>query len=274
MKRLTITFAVIALAAQAAQAGQLGFGLGGLGLGGHHGGFGHGGGLGSFGLDTERIQTRFEDKFADLQSDYDTGVEEIEDFYSSDDYTDVVDGVERLVDRYDLFLSGVERSIERLGDFIEIATDDLAFYDDLIAEYEARDDLSEQRLERILDRLTNFQEHLTTKIDFLTEKQTSLSDSLPTFQTFSGDLSTYLTDIISAGAGTTDDSSNETASAALASMALRSMAPPLAAEESFCEVPSEMLEATAAPEPAAMLLSLMAASIFVLRRPTRRPRRS
>jgi hypothetical protein len=277
MRQLTITFAVIALAAQTAQAGHLGFGPGGLGLGGHHGEFRHGGGpggFGGFGLDTEQIQTRFEDKFADLQTDYDTGLEEIDDFYSSDEYGDVVDGVERLTDRYDLFLSGVERSIERLGDFIEIVTDDLTFYDELIAEYEARDDLSAERLERILDRLTNQQERLTTKIDFLTEKQTSLSESLPTFQDFSSGLSTYLADIISAGGGTIDDSSNETAAAMLAASALRSTSPlaALVADESFCETPSAMLEATVAPEPAAILLSLMAASIFVLRRPKRRQR--
>ena len=218
MKHVTITFAVIALVAQTAQAGHLGFGGGGPGLGGHHGGFGEGGfghqdelGLfGGLGFDTERLQARFETKFEDLMSDYDTGLADIEDFYSSDEYSDVVDGVEHLVDRYDLFLGGVERSIDRLGDFISIANDDLTYYDELIAEYEAREDLSEERLERILDRLTNFQERLTTKIDFLTEKQTTLSENFASYETFSTDLSTYLTEIVTAGGGTIDDSTEET----------------------------------------------------------------
>jgi hypothetical protein len=282
MKLLTVSFAVIALVAQTAQAGHLGFGGGGLGLGGHHGGF-HGGGFlggdvlggglvgGLGGLGAEQLQTRFEDKFADLQLDYDTGLEEIEDFYTSDDYTSIVESMERLVDRYDLFVTGV-RSIERLGDYISIATDDLSFYDELIAEYEAREDLSEERLERIINRLTNFQEHLTTKIDLLTEKQTTLSESLPTYETFSTDLSTYLAEIVTAGGGTIDDSSEDTASAILASSPLRSMAPfaALADEMPTCQMSPEMLEANAAPEPGAQLLVLLAMIVFGLRRGRRR----
>jgi hypothetical protein len=281
MNQLTITFAVIALVAQTAQAGHLGFGRGGPGLGDQHGGFGGGEfdagshGFGDLrplgGLDTERLQTRFETKFENLQTDYDTGLGEIEDFYSTDDYADVVESMENLVDRYDLFLSGVERSIERLGDFISIATDDLTFYDEMIAEYEARDDLSEERLERILDRLTGFQDHLSTKIDFLTEKQTTLSENVSTYELFSTDLSTYLSEIVTAGGGTIDDSTEETAAAILSTSPLRSIAPlaALADEESFCQMPESALEATATPEPTSQLLGLMALGLLALRRPTR-----
>jgi hypothetical protein len=274
MRHFTITFALIVLAAQTAQAGHLGFGRGGPGLGGHHGGFG-GDLLGGFaGGDTERLQTRFETRFENLQSDYATGLEEIDDFFSSDEYSDVVDGVEGLVDRYDLFLSGVERSIERIGDIVAIVTDDLTFYDELIAEYEARDDLSAERLERILDRLTNYQDHLTTKIDFLTEKQATFSENLTSYQTFSTDLTTYLTEIVSAGGGTIDDGTDDAAAALLSATALRNMAPlaAIADEASFCEPLPEVLEATAAPEPAAGLLGAMAVGVVTLRRPAPRLR--
>jgi hypothetical protein len=279
MKHVTITFAVIALVAQTAQAGHLGFGGGGPGLGGHHGGFGEGGfghqdelGLfGGLGFDTERLQARFETKFEDLMSDYDTGLADVEDFYSSDEYGDVVDGVEHLVDRYDLFLGGVERSIERLGDFISIANDDLTYYDELIAEYEAREDLSEERLERILDRITNFQERLATKIDFLTEKQTTLSENSASYETFSTDLSTYLTEIVTAGGGTIDDSTDDSLDTLALSSPLRSAAPlATLADESLCDM-SEALAANAAPEPGAQLLSTLALAMLALRRP-KRPR--
>lgn len=278
MKHVTITFAVIALVAQTAQAGHFGFGRSGLGLGGHHGGFGHDGGLGEFGgfggfggfgLDAERLQTRFESRFEDLQSGYDTGLADIEDFYSSDEYSDIVDGMERLVDRYDLFLSGVERSIDRLTDFISIANDDLAYYDELIAEYEAREDLSEERLQRILDRLTSAQDHLSSKIDYLTEKQTTLSENLPTYQTFSTELSTYLNEIITAGGGTTGGgSTDESAAALLATSALRSLAPLAARADdvSTCDM-SEALDAASAPEPATVLLSIFSLATLALRRP-------
>lgn len=271
MKLLAVSVAVIALVAQTAQAGHLGLGGGGLGLGGHHGGLlgdGQRGGIGSHGFGSEWLQTRFEDKFSDLQTDYDTGLAEIEDFYSSEDYSDIVDGVEQLVDRYDLFLSGVGRSIERLGDFISIAADDLSFYDELIAEYEARDDLSSERLERILDRLTYFQERLTTKINFLTERQTVLSESLSTYEVFSTDLSTYLSEIVTAGEGTIDDSTDDAAAAILASSPLRSVAPLIALDDGLasCEVP-EPLEANAIPEPTLQFLCLTALAALALSRP-------
>jgi hypothetical protein len=267
MKQQLIWLALVALVAQTAQAGHLGFGGSGPGLGGRHHGFGGGdllGGdlFGSIGFDSERLQTRFETKFDSLQTDYDTGLAEIEDFYSSDEYSLVVDGVERLSDRYGLFLSGVERSIDRLGDFIAIASDDLTYYDDLLADYQAQEDLSAERLERIVNHLTSIQERLTTKIEFLTEKQTTLNENFASYQTFSGDLSTYLSEIVTAGGGTID-----TAAAALAGTAPSVM---LGDETSFCEMTDGALEATAAPEPAASCLVLIALGLGALWRPRRR----
>jgi hypothetical protein len=276
MKQLAISFAVIALVAQTAQAGHLGLGgWGGPGLGGHHGGFGGGDSRGGLvGFDTERLQTRFETKFEDLQTDYDTGLADIEDFYSTDDYTDVVDGVENLVDRYDLFLSGVERAIDRIGDFITIATDDLTFYEELLAEYEARDDLSEERLERIVERLTNAQDHLTTKIDLLTEKQTMLTDKFGSYEAFSSDLSEYLAEILAAGGGTTDTgaTTDETVAEIVSgAVALRSAAEvaTLSEETSFCEPPESALAATAVPEPGTQLLLVVVLGLLALRRQAR-----
>lgn len=280
MRCLTITFALVALVAQTAQAGHLGLGWGELGLGGHrdgfeHDGFGFGGGFGDFGgfgFNTDRIQSRFETRFENLQSDYDTGLADVEDFYNSDEYNNVVDGMERLVDRYDLFLSGVERSVTRLGDFISIANDDLTYYDDLIAKYEARTDLSQERIDRIVSWLTNKQDRLSTRIDLLTEKQTTLSDNLSTYQSFSTDLSTYLADIITAGGGTAGDTSGDTAAALLSTTArLSAMASAtLADDTSVCDATSSALSAAAVPEPA--LSGIGAALLGLLR--LRRRRRS
>lgn len=293
MKRIVLTFTLVALLAGSANAHHIGFGEGGFGGfgfgGGHHGGFWGGdefgfgrGGFGHGGFDTERLQTHFETKFQDLMTNYDTGLAEIEDFYNSSEYTDVVDGVQKLVDRYDLFLTGVEHSVTRLGDVIQTVTDDLSFYTDLQAQYEARDDLSQERLDRIVTRLMGIEDHLSNKIDLLTEKQTTLSDNLGTYQSFSGDLSAYLDEIVAA-AGTTD--STETPTEALAAMSVMTddsvleIAPALAAtaEEvapapyvSIVEPPQLAVAAATVAEPSAGLLAATAATVLALWRSSRR----
>jgi hypothetical protein len=273
MRTLLLTISLAVMTVQTAQAGHLGLGgPGGLGLGGHHGEFGHGGGFGGGGhgggLNAEVIQTRFETKFADLQTDYDTGLADIEDFYGSDEYTDVVDGVETLSDRYDWFLTGVERTIERLGDFISMATEDLTFYEELLAKYEADEDISEARLERLTTRINDITDTLT--IDYFTDKQTTLSDNFGSYQTFSDDLATYLADIVSAGGGTTDETTEVTSALSLLSssplMALASADD----DVSFCDVPQEPVAATVAPEPSGFLTCLLALGLMAARRPRRR----
>jgi MYXO-CTERM domain-containing protein len=278
MRTLLLTISLAVMTVQTAQAGHLGLGgPGGLGLGGHHGefgggGFGGGGGVGlGGGLNAEAMQTRFETKFADLQTEYDTGLADIEGFYSSDEYTDVVDGVETLTERYDWFLTGVERTIERLGDFISMATEDLTFYEELLAKYEADEDISEERLERLTTRLTDIQDMLTIKIDYLTDKQTTLSDNFGSYQTFSDDLATYLADITAAGGDTADETTEVTSALSLLS-SLPLMALASADDQvSFCDVPQEPVEASAAPEPSTILTCLLALGLIAARRPRRRP---
>ena len=224
---------------------------------------------------TDRLQTRFENTFDDLMTDYDTGLSEVEDFYSSDEYADVVDGVEHLVNKYDLFLSGVERSVERLDDIIAIANDDLDFYTELLADYESRDDLSDDWLDRIVMRLTRMQDRLTIRIDALTEKQTTLSDNLASYQTFSTDLSNYLSEIVSAGGGVTDsgDMVAEIISASTPIAAIAALTTPSTLlEETTCvDSLQSVATGTTLPEPATgILVALTSVALFALRRPTTR----
>jgi hypothetical protein len=203
----------------------------------------------------EAVQMRFEDRFADIVAEYDDGVANIEDYYSTDDYEDVVDDTERLVDRYDWFVTGVERSIEHLDSFIDLANDKLTFLEELLADYQARDDLSETRLERIEDWITTLQDHTQLKIDLLTERQTTLTESLPTYQDFQSQITTYLDDIVAAGSGSGGDDSGESASA------LRSLAANVACDDA-------RQPAGAIPEPHGLALAGIAA-LAALRRPRR-----
>lgn len=173
---------------------------------GHMGGFESFGpapfGLGHFGfpgLDPERLQTRFEDRFDKLMSEYEMGMADVDNYFQSEDYMDIVDDTKVLTDRYDWFLSGAIRQIERLGDTIDYLNDDVMHYMDLITEYESRDDLPQRYLDRVLMRLSNTKEYLNTKIDWLTDKQTMLSEDLPTYEMFSSELSMWLEEILGAG---------------------------------------------------------------------------
>jgi hypothetical protein len=183
-----------------------GFGLPGFGFGDRFGGYG---GLGLFGgnfglglFDAERTQTRFENQFDALKTKYDEGVANTTDFFNSTEYDRIVNRTERLDDNYGFFVGGVERSIDRLGDIISIANDDLTYFNDLLADYQADTSLSPERLARIEARIDRITDRITTGIDFLTDKQTTLQTNLPTYQTFQTDISTFLSDIVAAGGGT------------------------------------------------------------------------
>lgn len=271
MKRFFFAIALAVTCVEIAQAGLLGFGGFGLSGFGHHGFGGRYGGFVGFG--TEQLQTRFETKIEDLMTDYDTGLAEIDDFFNSDEYSEIVTGVERLVDRYDLFLAGVERTAERFGDVLAIVNDDLTYYTDLITEYQARDDLSEERLDRILMRLTNIQDHLTTKIERLTDQQSTLSANLDSYNLFSTELSDYLAEIVAAGGGMTGSAETTTEIVtALAATAAMSEVVSLVDSASISAASLSALAATAVVEPTSgLLLAISATVLAVGRRPRARP---
>lgn len=278
MRRSLFTILLAMLLVEVAQASHMGIGSFGL----YHSGFDHGGfgrhGFGGYyrglgGFNTDRLQSRFEDKFDYLMSEYDSGLAELEDFYNTDEYTGVVEGMERLVDRYDLFVSGVERTVERLDDVVAIANDDLSYYTDLLADYEARDDLSEERLDRIVMRLTRVQDHLSMKIESLTEKQTTLSGNFDSYQMFSTELSDYLTEITAASGGMTDagDSATEilAASSAIAALAATSASSTLFDEAAHIEAPQLAVVGMTAAEPGTGILIALAMSVVAASRPSR-----
>jgi hypothetical protein len=141
---------------------------------------------------------------------------------------------------------------------------------DLIAEYEAREDIPEHRLDRIIAGLTHVEDHLTMKVDRLTEKQTTLSENLGTYQTFSTDLSAYLAEIVAAGEETPMElgvvvsqllAANSMLDAASAEVLTVTEAMP------HMETPQYRgtVRATAVPEPATLVLLMLAAAGVCLR---------
>jgi hypothetical protein len=252
VKTTVLAIVGILLLASPGQADEGGRGLGtfgdfgGFGPGGVHfaeraGGFG---GLGLFGahwglgfFDVDRIQTRFESQFDTLQTQYDEGVGGGADFFSSEEYDRIVHKTERLDDRYGLFVGGVERGIDRLGDLIMNTNDDITFFGDLLANYQSDPDISPSRLERIELFINRITDRLNQRVDTLTEKQTTLQTNLPTYQSFQTDVSTFLSDIVAAGGGT----SNSTLSVSAL------LAAPIA-------LPGAVASDIAVPEPAAVAL--------------------
>jgi hypothetical protein len=230
-----------------------GLGLG-LGFGDHHGGFSLSDGLGlAFGLgflDPERAQARFEDQFEALQTNYDEGVAGTTDFFNTDAYDQIVNKTERLDDHYGFFVSGVERSIDRLGDIISNTNDDIEFFNDLLANYQSDTDISPARLERIELFINRITDRLNNRVDSLTEKQTTLQTNLPTYQTFQTDISTFLSDIVTAGGGT---SPTTTALTAMLGNSLK-VDGAVASDMTVCDKPTSPLDPNAVPEPAALLL--------------------
>jgi hypothetical protein len=219
-----------------------------FGLFGGHDGF-HGGGLlGS--LAPELAQSRFEDRFADIVADYDGGLANINDFYNSDEYGDVLDDMGRLVDRYDWFVVGVEKQVDYLGAAIDRSNERFEYFDELLAEYQERDDLSERRLARIEDWITTIQDGIQFKIDLLTDRQTDLTEGLPTYEAFQTEITDYLAEITAAGEMTGEEAAGALALAASA---------PLSASTAWGEVAfvEPVANASAVPEPHTAMLALL-----------------
>jgi hypothetical protein len=273
VKTTTLAILGVLLLGTAAQAhgeagwpgGFGGFGFLGGGFGDRHFGFGgfdgFGGFAGDFGLgffNADNIQTRFENRFDSLKTQYDDGVAGGTDFFTSTTYDNIVNKTQSLSDRYDFFVSGVDHSITRLGDFISTANDDVTFYNDLLANYQADTSISAARLDRIELWINHITDRLNTKIDTLTQQQTTLQTNLPTYQMFQTDLSTFLSDIEAAGGGGSSGSSSSLTS--LASSALTTSV--TQSSGSLSPSSSLALSSTAVPEPSIAALMLLASAVI------------
>ena len=204
-----------------------------------------------------------------LQTKYDDGVANDTDFFTSTLYDNIVSKTERLDDRYGLFVSGVERSIDRITDLISTTNDDITYFNNLLADYQADTSLSATRLDRIEAWIGRITDRLTTRVDSLTDKQSTLQTNLPTYQTFQTDIDTFLSDIQAAG-GDEDGTTSSAVSLTSRSMLVQSA---LSSDEVTCATSGTSLTPTAAPEPATatlLVLALGAGCVLVRRRSRRR----
>jgi hypothetical protein len=235
------------------------FGDFGLGFSGGHRDFGGFGGFGrDFGLgffDAERSQTRFESQFDTLKTKYDDGVANVTDFFTTTQYDNIVGKTERLDDRYGLFVSSVTRSIDRISNLISTTNDDITYFNDLLADYQADTSLSATRLDRIEAWIGRITDRLTTRVNSLTDKQTTLQTNLPTYQAFQMDIDTFLSDIQAAGGGT---SSGTTSSAVSLTSRSALVQGTLSSDAVTCATSGTSITPTAAPEPATVTLLVLA----------------
>jgi hypothetical protein len=245
--------------------GGFGFDFGGGNRG--FGGFGGDFGLGFF--DAERAQTRFEDQFDALKTKYDNGVAGSTDFFTSTLYDNIVSKTERFDDRYGLFVSSVERSIDRIGDVISTTNDDITYFNNLLADYQADTTLSATRLDRIEAWIGRITDRLTTQVGTLTDKQTTLQTNLPTYQAFQTNVDTFLSDIQAAGGGTSSSTTSSLVSLTGISKLVQGS---LSSDAVTCATSGTSLTPTGVPEPATAILLILAigAGCAVNSRQTRR----
>ena len=246
------------------------FGGFGFGFGGHRefGGFGGDFGLGFF--DAERSQTRFESQFDTLKTNYADGVANVTDFFTTTQYDNIVSKTERLDDRYGLFVSSVTRSIDRISSLISTTNDDIAYFNDLLADYQADTSLSATRLDRIEAWIGRITDRLTTRVNSLTDKQTTLQTNLPTYQTFQMDIDTFLSDIQAAGGGTSSGSPSSAVSLTSRSALVKGT---LSSDAVTCVTSGTSLTPMAVPEPVTatlLVFAIGAGCTFGARRSRRR----
>ncbi|QDU91389.1 hypothetical protein Pla175_48110 [Pirellulimonas nuda] len=139
----------------------------------------------------DSVQGKFETDFSGLQMDYDDGLANISDFFESPEYTAVVSGVEHLISKHDIFLNGVELSIDALGRPADALNRSISRFDDLVnkigalnlpgnaaAHVEAALGLAENRVLSIRDRLLEPQMALAGKLEGYQEFNTEMQDYL------------------------------------------------------------------------------------------------
>jgi hypothetical protein len=256
--------------AAAHEGGDRGFGLfgdlggldfGGFGLGERHGGFG-GFGFGSLSSNfADRLQTRFENQFDTLKTQYNDGVAGSTDFFNSSPYDTIVNKTQRLDDRYGLFVDTVQNSIDLIPSLISNTNDDISFYNNLLADYQADTSISAAKLDRIELVINHITDRLTSLVDSLTTTQSTLQTSLPTYQSFQTDISTFLSDIQTAG-GTTSGTTSGLITLKGSSIFVKGA---LSADMVSCATLSNPLSPTVVPEPATAVLGLIASGgVFLL----------
>jgi hypothetical protein len=252
-----------------------GLGFGGLGFGDHFGGFGRFG-FGGFGLgfglglgsnSADRVQTRFTDQFDSLKTQYDNGVAGNTDFFTTDTYTNIVNKTQRLDDRYMVFVDTVQSTIDRIPDLISLTNDNITFYNNLLADYQADTSISAARLDRIELVINHITDRLNSRIDSLDSTLSTLQSNLSTYQSTESDISTFLSDIQSAGGGT---SGGSTSSSLVSLMSASNTASPVMVSDVTANAsPTTSLSPSSVPEPTSILLLLFglgASSILATRR--------
>ena len=154
--------------------------------------------FGSIGWGHFDPQGRIEDKFADLMDAYDAGVQEVEDFFNSDEYQEIVDDLENLIDKDDHYLERIELRIEGVGNKIEHLEDKLSMIEE---------GWDPNQLGDLPDKWQDWAEHLhelksdvlSNILERLSEKQTSLEESLDENLMLNDDLNDYLEEILGSG---------------------------------------------------------------------------
>ena len=267
MVRMLFTALILTQSLTTAEAGNIG--LGRLGVGGF--GF-HRGGFFGASFAGQHVQSRFENRFDALMTDYESGLLDIEDFSASEAYSDIVSDLETLVDRHDFYVDRLERSVNRYEEVIARSNDALLSYQDHLDAYQERDDLSEEHLMRIEQRITWRIDSLNLHIETLNQRQADLEAYLPSVVTFNENLWVYLDEVVSMSMQSADPMESEAVAAMTASL----VTAPVTTSLQVDAVTSQPLSASLAsvPEPGSglLLLSTFVGSVLLSR--VRRRQRS
>jgi hypothetical protein len=279
MRRLSVTALILVLfAAGAISAGPVSScgenwrgseptGFRGPGFGEPHGNFGYRGCFGGsggdwFGTDEWR-QERFETRYDSFVEKYDVAVAGGPDFYASDLYEHMVNRLQRLVDSYDRLVSHEESGVDRLGDCIDRVNERIDQLNQWLEDHSDDEETPSCWHESLQDHLTEKIDALTNWLDTLSEKRDTLSANLETYVAFQDDLTAYLDTVISAN--TPADGAEEAIAAANPTLDAQAVAATVATGV-MGAVPLATEAASAVPEPSSIVLLASVAALLLARR--------
>jgi hypothetical protein len=147
------------------------------------------------GCNDAKIEQKFEDKFDTLSSELDDLIATVPDYADTDDYQELVDDIEKLIDRHGDFIDRVDAKIEHISDAIDRTGDSIEHLDDVLDRLHNNTHIPAKALAQIEKQIERAKSRIEDRIESLEAKKSALEDKLEQYGVFQSEVEDYLDNV-------------------------------------------------------------------------------